>query len=125
MAESDGPHLILENRHTGERLALRRVVQGNDVWLELKGSLPPHREAVLILPRPIQAVLFRVLVAVGTLLGRYRGSDWPGCPARCLGAPTQCGGRCLARRCGRRTARHFCRCVISSANATRWVLFSP
>lgn len=188
MTESD--QLILENRHTGERLAIRRVTRDNEVWLELKGSIPPHREgppmhihfaedeegeitsgtlsavidgrqltvgpgkstsipkglahrwwnagneplvfggyarpvvdldqylqavfevmnagpdgrpplfymahvalrhwhtqAVLIMPRPVQAVLFRVIVAIGTVLGRYRGTDWPGCPARCVGAP--------------------------------------
>ena len=46
-----------------------------------------HRrtQAVLILPRPLQAALFRVMLAVGTLLGRYRGTDWPGCPERCTG----------------------------------------
>jgi hypothetical protein len=38
------------------------------------------------MPRPVQTVLFRVVVAIGTLLGRYRGHDWPGCPSRCLGA---------------------------------------
>jgi mannose-6-phosphate isomerase-like protein (cupin superfamily) len=182
--------LILENRHTGERLALRAVARGGETWLELKGSLPPHREgppmhihfaedeegrvisgvlsalldgrrltagpgesglfprgsshrwwnagdetlvfegharplvdldrylqaifevinagpagrpspfyiahlalrhrqtqAVLLMPRPVQGVLFRVLVLVGTFLGRYRGTDWPGCPARCQGVP--------------------------------------
>lgn len=191
MAEVPDSSLVLENRHTGERLVLTRIVRGGEVWLELKGSLPPHREgpplhihfaedevghvtsgtlsavvdgrritagpgesaslprgsahrwwnggdeplvfsgearplvdldrylqavfevmnagpegrpplfymahvalrhrrtqAVLIMPRPIQAVLFRVIVAIGTLLGRYRGQDWPGCPSRCLGAPT-------------------------------------
>jgi hypothetical protein len=41
----------------------------------------------MIMPRPIQAVLFRVIVTVGTLLGRYRGDGWPGCPSRCVGAP--------------------------------------
>ena len=190
MAESGIRSLILENRHTGERLALRRVKRGDEVWLELKGLLPPHRagpplhihfaedgngqvrsgtlsavcngrritagagetvsfprgsahrwwndanaalvfegyaqpvvdldryleavfevinagpekrpplfyiahaalrhrctQTVLIMPRRLQAVLFRVIVAVGTLLGRYRGDDWPGCPSRCLGAP--------------------------------------
>ena len=190
MAESGIRSLILENRHTGERLALRRVKRGDEVWLELKGLLPPHRagpplhihfaedengqvrsgtlsavcngrritagagetvsfprgsahrwwndanaalvfegyaqpvvdldryleavfevinagpekrpplfyiahaalrhrrtQTVLIMPRRLQAVLFRVIVAVGTLLGRYRGEDWPGCPSRCLGAP--------------------------------------
>ena len=47
-----------------------------------------HRrtQSVLLMPLTIQAVLFRVLVVVGTLLGRYRGTEWPGCPARCTGA---------------------------------------
>ncbi len=48
-----------------------------------------HRQTqtVLLMPPVVQAVLFRVLVAVGTVLGRYRGTEWPGCPARCTGAP--------------------------------------
>jgi hypothetical protein len=48
-----------------------------------------HRrtQAPLMMPRPIQAVLFRIVVVIGTVLGRYRGNDWPGCPSRCLGAP--------------------------------------
>jgi len=127
MAESGIRELIIENRHSGERLAMRRVKRGDEVWLELKGLLPPHRQgpplhihvaedeegvvrsgtlsAVLndrrftvgsgervSLPRPIQAVLFRVIVTVGTLLGRYRGEGWPGCPSRCLGAPLDVEG---------------------------------
>ena len=48
-----------------------------------------HRrtQAALILPRPVQALLFRAVVALGTVLGRYRGTEWPGCPSRCTGAP--------------------------------------
>jgi hypothetical protein len=46
-----------------------------------------HTQTTLIMPRPIQAALFRVIVTVGTLLGRYRGDGWPGCPSRCVGAP--------------------------------------
>jgi quercetin dioxygenase-like cupin family protein len=48
-----------------------------------------HRrtQGILVMPPPVQAVLFRLVVAVGTLLGRYRGIEWPGCPARCTGAP--------------------------------------
>ena len=38
-----GP-LILVDRHTDERLELRRLQDGQGSWLELKGSLPPHRE---------------------------------------------------------------------------------
>src|SRR3954469_4063461 len=44
MAESGLRELIVENRHTGERLAMRRVKRGDEVWLELKVSLPPHRQ---------------------------------------------------------------------------------
>jgi mannose-6-phosphate isomerase-like protein (cupin superfamily) len=190
MADSGVPELIVENRHSGERLVMRRVKRDAEVWLELKGSLPPHREGpplhihvaedeegvvrsgtlsavlngrrftagsgervwlprgsthrwwnagneplvfegyvrpavdldrflqaifevlnagsagrpplfymahlllrhrrtqtLVIMPRPIQAVLFRMIVTVGTLLGRYRGDGWPGCPFRCVGAP--------------------------------------
>jgi quercetin dioxygenase-like cupin family protein len=38
-------------------------------------------------PPIIQAILFAAIVAVGTALGKYRGTDWPGCPARCSEAP--------------------------------------
>lgn len=45
----DQPHpestcLVLENRHTGEHLELRRIRRGDEIWLELRGTLPPHRE---------------------------------------------------------------------------------
>lgn len=182
--------LALENRHTGERLAMRRVKRGDEVWLELKGSLaagrdgpplhahveededgvvsagtlaavcdgvqmtvatggsvklprgsahrwwnggkdtlvfegyvhpavdfdrfvqasfevlnagpagrPPifymahvsfrhrHTQRLLIIPGVVQAVLFRVVIGIGIVLGKYRGTEWPGCPARCPGAP--------------------------------------
>lgn len=175
----------LENRHTGERLEVRRVMRDGTPCLELKGSLPPRREgpplhvhfqedeeltviagtlsaevdgrvfqvpaggtatlpkgsahrwwndgdetlviegitrpvvdldvyvaaafdvlnsgpanrpllfymahlarrhrntqAVLFAPRWLQAVLVPAVIAVGTLVGRYRGTGWPGCPAR-------------------------------------------
>jgi mannose-6-phosphate isomerase-like protein (cupin superfamily) len=191
MAETRGQPLLLENRHTGERLAISRVRSGDDVWFTLDGTLPPHREGpplhihfaedeegrvisgtlsvlldgrrltvgrgesavlprglahrwwnegdeplafsgitrpavdfdrylqavfevvnagpagrpplfymahialrhrhtqrVLLMPGPIQAMVFRVVVALGTLLGRYRGDAWPGCPSRCTGAPS-------------------------------------
>src|SRR5258708_4406324 len=44
MAYSGVRELIVENRHSGERLAMRRVKRGDDVWLELKGLLPAHRQ---------------------------------------------------------------------------------
>lgn len=182
--------LRLENRHTGEVLELRRLRRNGEAVLELRGTLPPHREGppmhihhledeegritagrlsatiggtrvdaeagesvllpkgvphrwwnegneplafegftrpavdldrylqavfevmnagppnrpplfymahvalrhrrtqtVLIIPPAVQAVLFPAVITIGTLLGRYRGTDWPGCPARCTGAP--------------------------------------
>ena len=191
MPDREGGKLVLELRHTGEQLALRRVMKNGEIWIELNGTCPPHtqgppmhihlaedeeglvRAGVLsamvdgrritvrrgesatfprgaahrrwndgddrlefdgyvkpaadfdrylqavfeivnagpegrpplfylahamlrhrqtqvlaMMPQPIQIALFRVIVAVGTVLGRYRGTDWPGCPARCLGAPT-------------------------------------
>ena len=48
-----------------------------------------HRktQAVLFAPRWLQAALVPVVVWVGTVLGRYRGTDWPGCPVGRSPAP--------------------------------------
>jgi hypothetical protein len=55
--------LVIQNPHTGERLALRRVMRDGQLALELKGTR-------------------------GTILGLCRGSAWPGCPDRGTDAPT-------------------------------------
>ena len=48
-----------------------------------------HRrtQSALFLSRPVQAVVIPLIVFIGTMLGKYRGADWPGSPARCTGAP--------------------------------------
>ena len=48
-----------------------------------------HRrtQAILVMPQAVQGIVFGIVVAIGTVLGRYRGTEWPGCPARCTGAP--------------------------------------
>ena len=48
-----------------------------------------HRktQAALFAPTWLRRVLVPAVVLVGTVLGRYRGSDWPGCPDRCETAP--------------------------------------
>ena len=182
--------LVLHNRHTGERLELRRVVRDGQACLSLQGSLPPHRQGpprhihfaeleegrvvsgtlsaevdgqvlsipagggatfpagaahrwwndgdetlvahgvvrpvvdldvylsavfevlnsgpadrpslfylahvawrhrgtqcVLFMPRALQTVVLPLIVFAGTLLGRYRGTEWPGAPSRCTPAP--------------------------------------
>jgi mannose-6-phosphate isomerase-like protein (cupin superfamily) len=186
---------VIHNRHTGETLALRRVARDGQIWLELKGTLPPRREGpplhlhyqeheegqvvagtlsavvdgrqikvdagqmarfpagsvhrwwnecdeplvfegfakpladldvylqavfevvnsgpaerpplfymahvawrhrrtqgIRVAPQWVQAILFPAIVLVGTLSGRYRGTDWPGCPARCTEAPLASDG---------------------------------
>lgn len=53
-----------------------------------------HRrtQVVLFMPPLLQHILFPFVVAIGTVLGRYRGTAWPGCPARCTGVPPLRGG---------------------------------
>ena len=48
-----------------------------------------HRstQAVLLAPLWLQTMIVPAIVFVGTILGRYRGTSWPGCPARCNAAP--------------------------------------
>lgn len=48
-----------------------------------------HRKTQLtpFIPRAMQRVLLPIVVLVGTILGKYRGTNWPGCPSRCTGAP--------------------------------------
>ena len=44
VSRSSPESLVLEDRHTGERLELRRIPKDGEVWLELRVSLPPRRE---------------------------------------------------------------------------------
>jgi hypothetical protein len=48
-----------------------------------------HRgnQALAAPPRSVQRVLFPIVVLVGRLLGKYRGTAWPGSPESCPGAP--------------------------------------
>ena len=46
-----------------------------------------HAQAVAMPPRAIQRVIFPLILFVGRVLGKYRGSSWPGSPESCPGAP--------------------------------------
>ena len=49
-----------------------------------------HTQAVTTPPRPIQRIVFPLVVLVGCILGKYRGAHWPGSPESCPGAsPTE------------------------------------
>jgi len=46
-----------------------------------------HTQALAMPPRVIQRVIFPLILFVGRVLGKYRGSSWPGSPESCPGAP--------------------------------------
>jgi mannose-6-phosphate isomerase-like protein (cupin superfamily) len=46
-----------------------------------------HTQALAMPPRAIQRVIFPLILFVGRVLGKYRGSSWPGSPDSCPGAP--------------------------------------
>jgi hypothetical protein len=48
-----------------------------------------HRDTQLIAapPRPVQRIVFPLILLIGRILGKYRGSSWPGSPESCSGAP--------------------------------------
>ena len=48
-----------------------------------------HRETQLLsVPPPaIQRIVFPVILFIGRILGKYRGTNWPGSPESCTGAP--------------------------------------
>jgi uncharacterized cupin superfamily protein len=49
-----------------------------------------HRktQTTLVMPRIVQSFMLPMTVLIGTVIGKYRGNAWPGCPERCVGAPT-------------------------------------
>lgn len=46
-----------------------------------------HAQAVLNPPIAVQRILFPVILLIGRVLGKYRGTSWPGSPESCPGAP--------------------------------------
>lgn len=48
-----------------------------------------HRrtQGVVVPPVAVQRILFPVVLLIGRVLGKYKGTGWPGCPKRCTGAP--------------------------------------
>ncbi|TAM82619.1 MAG: cupin domain-containing protein [Acidobacteria bacterium] len=46
-----------------------------------------HTQAIVTPPRIVQRILFPAVILVGLVLGKYRGTEWPGSPASCTGAP--------------------------------------
>ena len=48
-----------------------------------------HRrtQGLALPPKIVQRLVFPLILLLGTALGKYRGTAWPGSPASCTGAP--------------------------------------
>ncbi len=46
-----------------------------------------HTQVVALPPRFVQRIFFPLVLIVGRILGKYRGTNWPGSPESCTGAP--------------------------------------
>jgi len=46
-----------------------------------------HTQTVALPPKAVQRIVFPLILLLGTALGKYRGTAWPGSPASCTGAP--------------------------------------
>ena len=65
--------------------------QGKPPLLHMAHVVVRHggTQRVRILPGFIQGPFWVGLRILGTVLGKYRGNDWPGAPQRCSGAPVE------------------------------------
>jgi len=68
---------------------LNATASGRPSIFYLAHVLWRHRrtQAVMTPPIAIQRIVFPVVLLVGRILGKYRGTSWPGCPESCVGAP--------------------------------------
>ena len=94
-----GDDLLEFNGHAVPGVDLDRFLQAMFAVLNASSGRPSifylahvlwrHRETqqLMIPPPPIQKLLFPVVLFIGRILGKYRGSDWPGSPESCPGAP--------------------------------------
>jgi hypothetical protein len=46
-----------------------------------------HTQSVTSPPPAVQRIVFPLILFVGRVLGKYRGTSWPGSPESCTGAP--------------------------------------
>ena len=62
---------------------------GRPSFFYLAHVLWRHRDTQLLAapPRPIQRIVFPLILLSGRILGKYRGANWPGPPESCTGAP--------------------------------------
>ena len=96
-----GEDLLEFNGHVTPVVDLDRYLQaifavlnagedGRPSLFYLAHILDRHKEtqAAMVPPPAVQRILFPVVLALGRILGKYNGDNWPGAPASCPGAPT-------------------------------------
>ena len=68
---------------------LNASANGRPSIFHLAHVLWRHRDTQLMaVPTPaIQRIVLPVVLFIGRILGKYRGSNWPGSPESCPGAP--------------------------------------
>ena len=68
---------------------LNASTNGRPSLFHLAHVLWRHRDTQLMAapPRAIQRIVLPVVLFIGRILGKYHGSNWPGSPESCPGAP--------------------------------------
>ena len=83
------PAVDLDRYLQGLFAVLNASTNGRPSIFHLAHVLWRHRDTQLLaVPAPaIQRIVFPVVLFIGRILGKYRGSNWPGSPESCPGAP--------------------------------------
>jgi len=83
------PAVDLDRYLQGILAVINAGADGKPSLFYLAHVLWRHRrtQAIVAPPAPVQRVLFPLVLMIGRILGKYRGTDWPGSPESCTGAP--------------------------------------
>ena len=83
------PAVDLDRYLQGVFAVLNAGANGRPSVFYLAHVLWRHRKSQSIAtpPQAIQYIVFPVVLFIGRVLGKYRGSNWPGSPESCAGAP--------------------------------------
>lgn len=83
------PAVDLDRYLQGVFAVLNASANGRPSIFHFAHVLWRHRDTQLFsIPAPaIQRIVLPVLLFIGCILGKYRGSSWPGAPESCPGAP--------------------------------------
>ena len=83
------PAVDLDRYLQGVFAVLNASSHGRPPIFYLAHVLWRHRGTQLLAvpPPAIQRIVFPVVLFIGRILGKYRGSNWPGSPESCPGAP--------------------------------------